>query len=147
MSDTGTKVGVGLFVVILGFGLLVMMERGIQLGGREPESPALPPDPFENNEPRTVECRVEWKTKPERQVGADIYCQIGEQENNMESLAVLNSPWSWWTTGAPGDEVYLEMTPSRQTEGTCWVYVDGLELAKDEFADDEGCLIAEITLP
>lgn len=148
VSNKAGNIAAGVVVaIILVLGFAVMTERGIQLGGREPDSPGVPPDPFESDEPRVVECRANWDTSPEHQVWVDIFCQIGEEENSMESVAALNPIWSWFTTGKFGDEVYMDLSPARVTSGWCEVYVDEVLLDRDEFDDDEGCEIVELTIP
>jgi hypothetical protein len=130
-NSSGTSViGAGIFVLLLvaGFGALVSRQ---------------PPDPFtDEDEPREVECRVTWETSPDHPVGMDTYCEVVGQEdddNDMDAVGILESPWFWITTGIPGQSVYFSALPSRQTEGTCVIKVNGETIATEDFSDDMGC--------
>lgn len=97
----------------------------------------MPNDPFEDDEPKIVECRITFVTSNERPVGIDAYCSVGGDER--DESAILDSPWIYRTTGHSGDEVSLAGVPSRRTTVTCEVFVNDVRVAIDEETDDLGC--------
>lgn len=128
MSGTRTSAGSGIGVWI--FVGVVLLTAGI-VASRQTSDTELPPDPFEGEEPREVDCVADWQSPRNPIITADIYCEVGGPDNSFDAQSIERSPYVWSTTGNTGQVAVIEAVFSRETAGSCQVWVDG------EFLDDE----------
>lgn len=102
----------------------------------------LPPDPFENEEPREVRLKVTWDTQG-GQFTRGIAWDIGEQQ---DELVATESPWSHVTTAQEGTVARVSAIPSGTLDVRCQIYVNEELMGTDETEDPTGCFV-EVVVP
>lgn len=146
-TRTGSGSGVG---TVVGIVVVVLLAAGVMTAVREQEDSTdtrLPPDPFESNEPRVVDCVARWNNY--HGTKANFYCEVrsGPDEDSIEDYydedGIQRSPFTWTTTAATGNVVYLDVELQNRwvnMDGDCEIWVDGdTLLGRDEMEeDDEG---------
>lgn len=138
---SGTKTGGGgLGTAVAAVVVLVIAGMVMANLERTPGDTDLPPDPFESDEPRVVDCVLSWDGWREG-VTADTYCEVGSPDNSDDQTELDRSPYIWSTTGNSGQVAIVDMHLSRADSGLCELWIDG-ELFETEpvvqVLDDEG---------
>ena len=136
-SGTSTSSGTGLGIVVL---VVVLIIGAVVVAQRQPPDTDTPPDPFEGEEPRVVDCVGDWQSPRDPIITADIYCEVGGEGNSFDAQSVERHPYVWSTTGYPGQLAVIYMVTSRQTVGLCEIWVDGELLESEPLVEitDEG---------
>lgn len=126
MSDVRTSTGNGLTIGVIV--VIAVVAVGAMAVFRNNQ---LPPDPFEGDEPRVVDCVADWESSQNRPIIADVFCQVGTGDNNFDAQDINRSPYTWSTTGRSGQVAAIYAVFNRETSGNCQIWVDG------EFLDEE----------
>jgi hypothetical protein len=117
-TGAGAKIGAALLIGVAIIAAVLILNQETSL------DTTLPPDPFEDEEPRIVDCVADWDGYNQG-VTADVYCEVGGPENSFDASNLDLSPYIWSTTANTGQVAVIDMTVSRQTSGLCEIWVDG----------------------
>lgn len=140
MSSTRT---VNPFVVVLaavGVGVVIMALANLPS--------RMPPDPFEEDEPREVVLEVLWDGDPRSQL---IAYDVGDDEDEFETVGETVEGFGGWgwshvTTALP-DTIARLSSIQRGGRGplSCTIYVDENQVGTDD-TEHPGCFV-EVTIP
>lgn len=134
-NDTSSSNRIGIILIASGIVALVIVALANALPDR------MPPDPFENNEPREVTLEVDWHGQVARE--QHILGQIGEEVVEVQTEGTVDGGTAWFwnhhTVGFEGDVFSLRSSQSFFGPVHCAVYVDEILIDENSSQQLEGC--------